>query len=326
MTVCKTEGAGWGKAEVKPYGPLEISPRAGVLNYGQGVFEGMKAQRTEDGRIVIFRPDKNARRVRYGCERLCMPPVPEDTFVESIKSCVLANANWVPPCGKGSLYIRPLIIGTGPILGLAPAPSYTFLVYVSPVGSYFKGNQLSPIKLKIEHAYSRAAKGGSGGIKAVGNYAASLLPQTIAKKEGFDNVIYLDASEQKYLEEVGTSNIFVVKGKKIYTPALKGGGDPMDTILEGVTRDSVIQVAKDAGYEVVEDRVPFTLLKEADEAFTVGTAVVVSPIGAVTYKGETWSWKFEEGAGPATSKIYSTLTGIQTGKVPDPYGWTVYLD
>jgi len=327
MSVCTCESDGkWSKAEVVPYGPLPVSPRAAVLNYGQGIFEGMKAQRTKEGKIVIFRPEKNSARTQYGCKRLCMPPVPTDIFLDAIKSAVLANAKWVPPHGQGSLYLRPLIIGTGPILGLAPAPSYTFLVYVSPVGSYFKGSQMTPIKLKVEDEYVRAAVGGSGGIKAVGNYAPTLQPQAKAKAEGFDNVLYLDAKEGKYLEEVGTSNVFVVKGKTIHTPGLTGGGAPEDTILEGVTRDSVIQVARDAGYEVIEDRVDRQLLWDADEAFTVGTAVVVSPIGSVSFKGDVKSWDFPEGAGPATKTVYETLTGIQTGRVPDPYGWTVYLD
>lgn len=172
----------WGKGELRPFGPLAVSPKAGVLNYGQGVFEGMKAQRTEDGRIVVFRPDRNAERTRYGCERLCMPPVPKETFLKAVEDVVLANAKWVPPFGQGSLYLRPLIIGTGPILGLNTAPSFTFLVYVSPVGSYFKGSQMTPISLRIEDQFSRAAPGGSGGIKAVGNYAGSLLPQVRAKR------------------------------------------------------------------------------------------------------------------------------------------------
>jgi len=255
-----------------------------------------------------------------------MPPVPEEIFIQAIKDTVLANAKWVPPYGKGSLYIRPIVIGTGPILGLAPAPSYTFAVYVSPVGTYFKGSQMNPIKLKIEDTFSRAAPGGTGGTKSIGNYAGSLLPQVNAKKAGFDNVLYLDSHEAKYLEEVGTSNVFLVKDGKVYTPPLVGGGDPSDTILEGVTRESVIQVARDAGYEVLEQRIPYEALWEADEAFTVGTAVVVSPIGSVAHKGAVKRWEFEGGAGPVTSRIYDTLTGIQSGRLPDPYGWTVWLD
>jgi branched-chain amino acid aminotransferase len=176
ISECAADGQ-WTYGKILKYGNIEISPRAGVLNYGQGIFEGMKAQRSADGRIALFRPDKNARRVRYGCVRNCMPPVPEEIFVQAIKDTVLANAKWVPPCGKGSLYIRPIVVGTGPILGLAPAPSYTFAVYVSPVGSYFKGSQMTPIKLKIEDKFSRAAPGGTGGTKSIGNYAGSLLPQ-----------------------------------------------------------------------------------------------------------------------------------------------------
>jgi len=312
----------WTKGEVVPYGDIPMSPRAAILNYGQGIFEGMKAQRTDDGRIVIFRPDKNARRVQYGCERLCMPPVPEDVFVAAVKECVLANAKWVPPKGKGSLYLRPLVMGSGPVLGLSPAPSYTFMIYVSPVGSYFKGDQVTPIRLKIETGFSRAAPGGSGGIKAVGNYAPSLMPQKKAKDEGFDNVLYLDAEEQKYLEEVGTSNVFVVKGKTVWTPALNGGGDPQDTILEGVTRDSIMQVLRDQGLEVVQKRVTVDELLDCDEAFTVGTAVVVSPIGEINYKGQVKKW----GPGPVTSEVYQTLVGIQTGTHEDKHKWTVYLN
>jgi len=316
----------WTQGEVVPYGDFKISPRAAIINYGQGLFEGMKAQRTAEGKIVIFRPTRNSRRINYGCERLCMPPVPEDIFVQAVKDCVLANAKWVPPQGKGSLYLRPMVFGSGAVLGLQPAPSYTFCIYVSPVGSYFKGKQLTPIKLKLETQFSRAAAGGSGGIKAVGNYAPSLKPQMLAKKAGFDNVLYLDAEEQKYIEEVGTSNVFVVMGKTIMTPGLKGGGSPEDTILEGVTRDSIIQVCKDKGYEVVEKRVSIQELMDSDEAFTVGTAVVVSPIGEVQHMDKVKKWEFADGAGPVTSEIYETLVGIQTGKIPDPYGWTVYVD
>jgi branched-chain amino acid aminotransferase len=324
----QTDGE-WTQGEVMPYGDLTVSPKAAIFNYGQGLFEGMKAQRTDDGRIVIFRPEKNAARCAYGCERLCMPPIPEDIFVDAIKKAVLANAKWVPPKGQGSLYLRTLIMGTGALLDLAPSPSYTMTVYVSPVGSYFKGNQLSPIKLKLETEFSRAAPGGSGGIKAVGNYAPSLKPQKMAKAAGFDNVIYMDAAEQKYIEEVGAANIFVVKGNTVLTPAVRGKGNPQDTILEGVTRDSIMTLLKDKGFEVVEKRVSADELLTSDEAFTVGTAVVVSPIGAVEYKGAPHEWDYVrsgDGAGPVTKDVYETLVGIQTGERPDPYGWTVYLD
>ena len=317
-------GNKWAEAEVLPYGDIPTSPRAAIFNYGQGLFEGMKAQRTKEGKIVIFRPDRNSKRANYGCERLMMPPVPEDIFVKAVKDCVLANAAWVPPYGQGTLYIRPLIMGSGPILALAPPAEYTFMIYCSPVGSYFKGNQLTPIKLKLETGYTRAAPGGVGGVKAVGNYVPSLKPQKEAKEQGFDNVIFLDSDEGKYIEEVSTSNVFVVKDKVVYTPGVKGGGSPEDTILEGVTRDCLITLCKDKGYEVKEGLVPVELMMEADEAFTVGTAVVISPIGEATHLDKTH--KLAGDKGEVTQSLYETLVGIQTGLVEDPYGWTVYLD
>jgi len=327
MTVAKFSpetGNKWAEAEVLPYGDIPTSPRAAIFNYGQGLFEGMKAQRTKEGKIVIFRPDRNSKRANYGCERLMMPPVPEDIFVKAVKDCVLANAAWVPPYGQGTLYIRPLIMGSGPILALAPPAEYTFMIYCSPVGSYFKGNQLTPIKLKLETGYTRAAPGGVGGVKAVGNYVPSLKPQKEAKEQGFDNVIFLDSDEGKYIEEVSTSNVFVVKDKVVYTPGVKGGGSPEDTILEGVTRDCLITLCKDKGYEVKEGLVPVELMMEADEAFTVGTAVVISPIGEATHLDKTH--KLAGDKGEVTQYLYETLVGIQTGLVEDPYGWTVYLD
>ena len=316
-------GGKWSKAEVLPYGDLSMSPRAAVLNYGQGIFEGMKAQRTADGRIVIFRPNMNARRVKYGCERLLMPPVPEDIFIDALKQFVLANAQWVPPKGQGTLYIRPIVFGSGPVLGLAPAKAFTFCIFGSPVGSYFKGNQLTPLKIKVEVDFTRAAPGGSGGIKAIGNYAPSLLTAKNAKGEGFDNMVYLDAAEQKYLEEIGTSNVFVVKGNTVMTPTCKGGGAPEDTILEGVTRDSIMQVCRDKGYNVVEKRISVDELFECDEFFTVGTAVVVSPIGEINYKGKIKKW---DKVGKITQDVYDTLVGIQTGTHEDKHGWTVYVN
>ena len=177
-STCLADGS-WTFGELKPYGSLSISPRAGVLNYGQGVFEGMKVQRGADGRIALFRPDRNARRARYGCERQCIPPVPDQLFIRAVADTARANARWVPPAGRGALYLRPLIIGTGPVLGVKPAPSYTFAIYASPVGSYFKGGQMKPVRLLIEDRFSRSAPGGTGGTKAIGNYAGSLLPQAL---------------------------------------------------------------------------------------------------------------------------------------------------
>lgn len=197
-----TPERGWAdEGKLLPYGPIPMLPSAQVLNYGQAAFEGMKAQESAKGRIVLFRPDKNAERIKAGAERLSMPPIPESKFVEAVKSLVRANRDWVPPIGKGSLYIRPLLMGSGPILGLGPAPSYTFAIFAAAVGAYFKGGQLTPIDLIVEEKFHRAAPGGMGGTKAAGNYSPVLVTQLDAKKNGFSDVVYLDAKTDTYLGE-----------------------------------------------------------------------------------------------------------------------------
>ena len=212
-TECAIDGE-WTKGTVVPYGNLSMHPSAAVLNYGQGIFEGMKAFRTAGSDdVVVFRPDQNAARFAEGAGRMSMPPVPADVFIDAVKKCVSANREWVPPEGKGSLYLRPLLIGSGPILGLGPAPSYTFLIYCSPVASYFKGGKMAPIDLTVEETYHRAAPGGTGSTKCIGNYSPVLKVQLAAKKAGFSDVIYLDAVENKYIEEVSSCNFFCVKGK-----------------------------------------------------------------------------------------------------------------
>ncbi|KAH9317177.1 hypothetical protein KI387_018946, partial [Taxus chinensis] len=241
-----------------------------------GIFEGLKAYRRADGRIVLFRPEENALRMIDGAERLCMPAPSVKQFVETVKQTVLANRRWIPPFGKGSLYIRPLLMGSGPVLGLAPAPEVTFLIYVSPVGNYFKEG-LAPIHLQVETKFHRATPGGTGGIKTIGNYAPVLRVQSGAKENGFSDVIYLDAINKKYLEEVSSCNIFVVKDNIVSTPSLHG------TILPGITRKSIIEVARSRGYEVQERLISVDELFDANEVFCTGTAVVVSPVGSITY-------------------------------------------
>ena len=304
----------WTAAEVEPYGDLSLSPAAAVLNYGQGIFEGMKAFRTVDGEVVTFRPDQNAARFAEGAGRMSMPPVPEEIFVDAVKKCISANRDFIPPEGKGSLYLRPLLIGTGPILGLGPAPSYTFLIYCSPVAAYFKGGQLTPIDLVVEESYHRAAPGGTGSTKCIGNYSPVLKVQLKAKKEGFSDVIYLDAVNNKYIEEVSSCNFFVVKGKKIATPALSG------SILPGITRKSIIDMARAKGFEVEERDVSVEEVLEADECFCTGTAVVVVPVGSVTFRGEKCVFQ-EGGIGPVGQSLYDELTSLQSGKVEDTMGW-----
>lgn len=309
----------WGAGEVRPYGNISISPAAAVLNYGQGLFEGMKAQRSADGDIMIFRPDRNAARMKIGAARLGMLEVPEELFVRGVKACVKANSRWVPPGGKGALYIRPVLWGSGPILGVAPAPTYTFMIYCSPVGPYFKGG-MHPISLLCTDNFHRAAVGGQGGVKAVGNYAQGILPSKKAKGEGYAEVIYLDSVESKYIEEVGAANFFCCKGKTVYTPDISGG-----TILPGVTRESIMQIAKDMGYEVEELRLSVEQAMDADEAWCTGTAAVISPIGKIT-RGETSKEYCNGEVGPLTKKLYEHLTTLQVGAIPDPHGWVVKVD
>ncbi|XP_055960236.1 branched-chain-amino-acid aminotransferase 2, chloroplastic-like isoform X2 [Mercurialis annua] len=231
------------QGQLTRYGNIELSPSAGVLNYGQGLFEGTKAYRKEDGNILLFRPDQNAIRMKIGAERMCMPCPSIDQFVDAVKQTALANKRWIPPAGKGTLYIRPLLMGSGPVLGLAPAPEYTFLIYASPAGNYFKDG-LAPLSLYVEDEYHRASPGGAGGVKTISNYAPVLKAINRAKNRGFSDVLYLDCLHKKFLEEVSSCNIFIIKGNVISTPATNG------TILPGITRKSIIEIAKDLGYEV----------------------------------------------------------------------------
>ncbi|KAF6136733.1 hypothetical protein GIB67_020055 [Kingdonia uniflora] len=303
--------------ELNRYGNIELSPSSGVLNYGQGLFEGMKAYRKVDGGLLLFRPEENAQRLKFGAERMCMPSPSTEQFINAVKQTVVANKRWVPPPGKGSLYIRPLLIGTGAILGLAPAPNYTFLIYASPVGNYFKEG-LAPLNLVIEDEFHRAIPGGTGGIKTIANYAPVLKAQTRAKSNGFSDVLYLDSVKKKYLEEVSSCNVFVVKGNVISTPSTEG------TILSGITRKSIIDLARNYGYQVEERPIPVTELTHADEVFCTGTAVIVAPVGSITYQGKRFEYK--TGLGAVSQKLYSTLTAIQTGLIKDKMGWTVEID
>uniref|UniRef100_A0A7C9D749 Branched-chain-amino-acid aminotransferase n=1 Tax=Opuntia streptacantha TaxID=393608 RepID=A0A7C9D749_OPUST len=310
-------GESFTSGELRRFGNIEMSPSAGVLNYGQGLFEGLKAYRTQEGNIVLFRPDENALRMRTGAERMCMPAPTVEQFLEAVKQTVLANERWIPPTGKGSLYIRPLLMGSGSVLGIAPAPEYTFLIYVSPVGNYFKEG-LAPIHLVIETDFHRASPGGTGGVKSIGNYAAVLKAHTAAKAKGYSDVLYLDCVHKKYLEEVSSCNVFVVKGNVISTPAIKG------TILPGITRKSIIDIARSLGFEVAEQLVSVDQLLDADEVFCTGTAVVVSPVGSITYLDKRTS--FGDGkVGKVSQQLYSALTRLQMGLAEDKAGWIVKL-
>jgi len=316
ISKCKSAGV-WDQGAYLPYGDIPMSPAAGVLNYGQGLFEGMKALRTKAGKLVLFRPSENGKRMAEGARRLCMPAFPVDKFVEAIKELVRRNVAYVPPYGKGSLYIRPCLWGTGPVLGVSPAPEFTFMAYVSPVGPYFKTG-FTPIKLEITRDFHRAAPKGTGGVKSIGNYAGAMLPAKLTKAKGFSECIYLDAREDQYIEEVGAANFFCVKGRTLLTPQL-------GSILPGITRDSVMQIARDVmGLQVVEKHVSVEDALSADEAFCSGTAAVISAIGSITCEGREKIYNDFE-VGQVTMELYNHLTRIQLCEEEDRFDWVVTI-
>ena len=314
---CPIDGK-WESGSLVPYGKIELSPAAGVLNYGQGVFEGTKAYHTSKDNIVMFRIRRNAKRMAWSTERLCIPKMDPDFFVEAVTKTVKDNLDYVPPYGKGSLYVRPIVWGTAPAIGVRAVSEYTFVVFVSPVGSYFKDG-IKPLNLKVETDYHRAAARGIGNAKAIGNYSASLYPLTKAKKEGYDEVIYLDSVDGQRIEELGSANLFICKDGVIKTPKLSG------SILDGVTRNSVCRIAKDVlGIKVKETDIRLDELLEADEVFCTGTAVVVAPVGKVTYQNKVHH--FSGGSiGPITNKCKETLTSIQREEITDPFGWILKI-
>lgn len=311
-------GKEWEDAGIVPFRNIEISPAACVLNYGQGVFEGMKAQRTNKDEIVLFRPIENGKRLKVSCERLLIPPYDPEKFVEQVKKVVKANVEFVPPYGKGALYVRPVIWGTGAMLGVSPAPSYTFIIWVSPVGPYFKTG-FQPLKLEITKKYHRAAPKGTGAAKAIGNYAGSMLPALETKERGYAQVIYLDGKHDKYIEEVGTANFFAILDDVLVSPLAPKDG----SILPGVTRKSVIHIAKDKlGMKVEERDVSYEEVFKASECFCTGTAAVITPIGAIAIEGKEHVYN-DFKVGETTQKLYDMLTKIQLLELEDPYGWVI---
>ena len=310
---CPIDGK-WESGSLVPYGKIELSPAAGVLNYGQGVFEGTKAYHTSKDNIVMFRIGRNAKRMAWSTERLCIPKMDPDFFIDAVTKTVKDNLDYIPPYGKGSLYVRPIVWGTAPAIGVRAVSEYTFVVFVSPVGSYFKDG-IKPLNLKVETDYHRAAARGIGNAKAIGNYSASLYPLTKAKKEGYDEVIYLDSVDGERIEELGSANLFICKDGVIKTPKLSG------SILDGVTRNSVCRIAKDVlGIKVEETDIYLDELLEADEVFCTGTAVVVAPVGKVTYQNKVHHFSGGN-IGPITNKCKETLTSIQREEITDPFGW-----
>ena len=315
------EGKGWHDPRIVPYGPIELDPAAMCLHYGQEGFEGLKAYRTEDGRILLFRPDRNMARLNSSNERLCIPAIDEAFAVEAIKKLVSVDQDWIPTAEGTSLYIRPFIFATEAQVGVHPAQELLFAIILSPVGAYYPEG-LNPVKIYVEDKYVRAVRGGMGYTKTGGNYAASLKAQDEAEKVGYTQVLWLDGVERKYIEEVGTMNVFFVIDDEIVTPELQG------SILPGVTRMSCIELLKKQGYKVSERRLSIEEVAEAadagklKEAFGSGTAAVISPIGELKWDEKVMTINNGE-IGTISQHLYDTLTGIQWGKLPDPYGWTV---
>lgn len=316
-----TEGEGWHDARIVPYAPFELDPATVVLHYAQEIFEGMKAYRTAEGKIQLFRPDCNASRMNDSADRLCIPQIPVEDFVEAVKTLVEIEQDWVPYSDGSSLYIRPFIFATDVGLGVHASKRYTFSVICSPSGAYY-AEGLAPVKIYVEDEYIRAAPGLTGFTKCGGNYAASIKAGDMAEKAGYSQVLWLDGVEKKYVEEVGAMNIMFKIDGKIYTAACVG------TVLPGITRRSIIELCKDWGMEVIEGKLAIADIMAAakegklEEVFGCGTAAVVSPVKELKWKDDV-AYICNGEIGPLTQKLYDTMTGIQWGKIEDTKGWIV---
>ncbi|MBE7010039.1 MAG: branched-chain amino acid aminotransferase [Ruminococcaceae bacterium] len=318
-----TDGQGWHDPQIVPYGPIPMDPSCAVLHYGQAVFEGLKAYKTADGQVLLFRPYNNMNRINESNERLCIPQIDVDFAVDAIKKLVEIDQDWIPDGPGTALYIRPFIFATDPFLGVHPAATYKFIVILSPVGAYYKEG-LNPVKIYVEDSYVRAVRGGMGFSKTAGNYAASLKAQEEAEKKGYTQVLWLDGVERKYIEEVGAMNIFFKIDGKVVTPALNG------SILAGITRNSCLEILNSWGVDAKEARISIQEVYEAyengklEEVFGTGTAAVISPVGELCWDGKKMIINNGE-IGPVSQKLYDTITGIQGGKIEDTFGYTVKL-
>ncbi len=315
---------GWQNPRIVPYAPLTLDPSAAVFHYSQELFEGLKAYRSPRDTILLFRPDMNATRLNRSATRLCMPPVDEEMFLTAIKTLVSVERDWVPRAPGTSLYIRPAMIATEAFLGVRPSQTYCFFIILSPVGAYY-AEGFNPVKILVEDRYVRAVKGGMGASKTGGNYAASLAAGEEAHRQGFSQVLWLDGVERKYIEEVGSMNIAFVIDDDVVTPPLTG------TILEGVTRDTVLQLAKDWHIRVAEQPITITEVFEAAhngrlrEAFGMGTAAVISPVSELSYQGQRITMSNGQ-VGPLAQRLFDEISAIQRGLKPDPHGWVVEVE
>lgn len=306
----------WKTVEIKPYQPLQLDPSTSVLHYGQAIFEGIKAYKGDDGAPFIFRPYDNFKRFNKSAVRMNMPEVPEEIFIEGMRQLIELEADWIPAIKEHSMYIRPFMISTDPMLGVRPAETYKFIIILSPGGPYYA----QPMKIAVEEKYTRAAPGGVGFSKNAGNYGGSMIAATEAKKQGYDQVLWTDAFEHKWLQEVGMMNVFFVIDGVAVTPSLEEG-----TILEGVTRATVVTLLKEAGYKVEERRISIDELIEAHKAgkvseiFGTGTAAVIAPIRELKYKDYVMT--FDVDAMKVAPEVKATLTAIREGKVEDKHNW-----
>jgi len=319
FTMDYTAGKGWHSAAIVPYSPLMFDPAALVFHYGQAVFEGMKAYRAADGRILLFRPEENFKRLNISDDRLCIPHIDEEAALRALHELIQVDADWIPSADGTSLYIRPFVIATEAALGVRPSDMYKFIIIMSPVGSYYPQG-MNPIKICIEDEYVRAVRGGIGFTKGSANYAISLKGQVKAAEMGYTQVLWLDGVERKYIEEVGASNVFFKINGELITPELSG------SILAGITRNSVMQLAKSWEIPTVERKICVTELYKAyeegtlEEAFGSGTAAVISPIGELNWQGRKITLG-DGGIGELSQRLYNEITGIQYGRLPDKFGW-----
>lgn len=310
---------GWYDPRIVPYGPLPMDPATMVFHYGQAIFEGLKAYKSKDGKVYLFRPDMNMKRINNSNERMSIPQIDEEFAVEAVKALVHVDSDWIPTAPGTSLYVRPFIISTDPYLGVRASNTYKFIIILSPSGAYYPTG-LNPVKILIENEYVRAVRGGTGFAKTPANYAASLKAQEIAHDKGYVQVLWLDGVERKYIEEVGSMNVFFKIGDEVVTPSLDG------SILPGITRNSVIHLLKHWGVKVSERKLPVQELFDAHaagklvEAFGTGTAAVISPIGELNWDGKVIGLT-DGKIGDLSAKLFETITGIQNAVIKDEFNW-----
>lgn len=320
MLICKYKDGKWGEAEIKPYQPIPMMPGTQVLHYGQSVFEGMKAFKTKEGKVLLFREEDNFNRLNKSAKRICIPEIPKDIFMDGLHEILKLDSDWVKQGDNYSLYIRPFIFASGQCIKATISDEYTFMIICSPTTTYYAGD----MHVKIEQKYTRAVKGGTGAVKAAGNYAASFYPTKLAREKGFSQIIWTDSENHEYLEEAGTMNIWVRIDDTLITPKLS------DTILGGITRDSILQLAKDMGITVEERAISISELREAHqsgrlkEVFGTGTAVSVIFIGSIT-QGD-YKMQLSKQEDSYAQKLKKTIIGIQHGNLEDKYGWVAEVE